>query len=114
MRKLLTLFLLIAATGVQAQKPEFTEQGIQVLKDNDKAAGMKMHEAFVRVKNVTGQPVSYLGITVTYYDQGGNIIGTGYGNAANIANGAERTVTCIANNIVGAKKYIVEVSQVNK
>lgn len=87
------------------------DQGIQILKFNEKVQGRHYRSVYVRVKNTTRQLATYTGVTVTYYGSGGEIVGVGYGNAANIATGSERTIACLANDIHGAKTYQVEVSQ---
>jgi len=83
---------------------------IEILKKSEKSDGYGHRYVYVRVKNNTQHVASYLELTVTYYDKGGNIVGTGMGNTNNIAAKTERTITCLALNIENASTYQVEIN----
>jgi len=65
-----------------------------------------------RVKNNTSRLVSYLDIKATFYDKGKKIVGTGLGNAANLAAGAEKTVDVMALDVDNADDYEVQIDNI--
>ncbi|WP_291146848.1 FxLYD domain-containing protein [Flavobacterium sp. UBA7680] len=65
-----------------------------------------------RLKNNTNELIPYLDLTATFYDKEGNIVGTGMGNAANFAAGAEKTVDVIGLDIQNCETYEVEIGNV--
>jgi hypothetical protein len=85
---------------------------IAVLKNSMKADGLGNAYTYVTLKNNTSNLASYVDVNVVYYDKGGNVVGTGMGNTANLAAGRERVVTCIAMEIEGAYRYEVSVNNV--
>ncbi|MDD3005839.1 FxLYD domain-containing protein, partial [Flavobacterium sp.] len=54
--------------------------------------------------------INYVDIKATFYDKDGNIVGTGLGNAANFAGGAEKTIDVIGLDIQNCEKYEVQVN----
>ena len=67
-----------------------------------------------RVKNNSGELITYLDLKATFYDKQGNIVGTGMGNAANFAAGAEKTIDVLGLDIHNCDKYEVQVDNVMK
>lgn len=95
-----------------------TEQGdskpaIEILQhSSDYEPTMNSYTIHCRVKNNTDKLVSYMDIQATYYAKDGKIVGTGIGNAANLAAGAEKTVNVMALGIENAAKYEVQVENI--
>lgn len=95
-----------------------TEQGdskpaIEILQhSSDYEPTMNSYTIHCRVKNNTDKLVSYMDIQATFYDKEGKIVGTGMGNAANLAAGAEKTVDVMALDIDNADKYDVQVDNI--
>lgn len=73
---------------------------------------MEAYTVHCRVKNNTNKLISYLDITATYYDKSGKIVGTGMGNCANLAAGAEKTIDVMGLGISSKATYEVEVDNV--
>lgn len=65
-----------------------------------------------RLKNNSSELISYLDLKATFYDKDGNIVGTGTGNAANFAAGAEKTVDVMGLDIQNCETYEIEVGTV--
>ncbi len=65
-----------------------------------------------RLKNNSSELISYLDLKATFYDKDGNIVGTGTGNAANFAAGAEKTVDVMGIDIQNCETYEIEVGTV--
>lgn len=65
-----------------------------------------------RVKNNTDKLVTYMSINATFYDKNGTIVGTGMGNTANLAAGAEKTIDVLGLDINNADKYEVQVDNI--
>ncbi|GGG33287.1 FxLYD domain-containing protein [Hymenobacter glacieicola] len=66
----------------------------------------------VKVRNNTDHLIQYADLKGVYYDKGKNIVGTGMGNAANIAAGATKTIDIMSMGIENADSYEVEMGNV--
>lgn len=102
-------------TGTDTVKTESGESkpAVEILQHKaNYEATMNSYTIHCRVKNNTEKLVSYLDIQATFYDEKGNIVGTGMGNAANLAAGAEKTVDVMALDIDNAAKYEVQVDNI--
>ena len=96
------------ATG--NEKPE-----VEILKQTaNYEATMDTYTVHCRVKNNTNELINYLDLKATFYNKNGDIVGTGIGNAANLAAGAEKTIDVIGFDIQNAENYEVEVGNVLK
>lgn len=73
---------------------------------------MNSYTIHCRVKNNTGRLIDYIDLKATFYDKNGNIVGTGMGNAVNLAGGAEKTIDVFALDIDNADKYEVQIDNV--
>lgn len=65
-----------------------------------------------RVKNNTDDLVTYVDLKATFYNKDGKIVGTGLGNAANLAQGAEKTIDVMGLDIDNVDHYEVQVNNV--
>jgi len=65
-----------------------------------------------RIKNNSDDLVNYVDLNATFYDKAGKIVGTGMGNAANLAAGAEKTVDVMGLDIDNCETYEVQVNNV--
>lgn len=84
---------------------------IEILKhDATFEESMDSYTIHCRVKNNTDKLINYVDIKATFYDKDGNIVGTGLGNAANFAGGAEKTIDVIGLDIQNCEKYEVQVN----
>jgi len=84
---------------------------VEILKHNATfEESMDSYTIHCRVKNNTDKLIDYLDIKATFYDKDGNIVGTGLGNAANFAGGAEKTIDVIGLDIQNCEKYEVQVN----
>jgi hypothetical protein len=73
---------------------------------------MNSYTVHCRVRNNTTELINYLDLKATFYDKEGNIVGTGLGNAANLAGGAEKTIDVIGLDIQNCNTYEVEVGNI--
>lgn len=103
----------VAATGevaetapAEAEKPE-----LEILKSNETVT-QYMRKIHVKVRNNTDHLISYADLKGVYYNKKGDVVGTGMGNAANIAAGATKTIDVMSMGIEGASRYEVEVGNV--
>jgi hypothetical protein len=86
---------------------------VEILKQSAKyEPTMSSYTIHCRLKNNTTDLITYLDLKATFYDKNGNIVGTGIGNAANFAAGAEKTVDVIGLDIQNCETYEVEVGTV--
>lgn len=83
---------------------------LEIIKQNE-TADEYARTVHVQVRNNSGELLTYAGLKSVYYDKGGNIVGTGMGNAVNIAAGATKTIDVMAMGIENAARYEVEVEQ---
>jgi hypothetical protein len=84
---------------------------IEILKhDATFEESMDSYTIHCRVKNNTDKLINYVDIKATFYDKDGNIVGTGLGNAANFAGGAEKTIDVLGLDIQNCEKYEVQVN----
>ena len=97
-----------AATSAPAaeDKPD-----LEVLKTSETANEIA-RTIHVKVRNNTDHLISYADLKGVYYDKKDGIVGTGMGNAANIAAGATKTIDIMSMGIEGADHYEVEVGNV--
>lgn len=83
---------------------------VEILKHNATfEERMNIYTIHCRVKNNTDNLIDYLDIKATFYDKDRNIVGTGFGNAANLAGGAEKTIDVIGLDIQNCEKYEVQI-----
>ena len=75
---------------------------------------MNAYTIHCRVKNNTTELINYVDLKATFYDKEGNIVGTGMGNAANFAAGAEKTIDVMGLDIQNCEKYEVQVDNIMK
>ncbi|NDC40816.1 MAG: hypothetical protein EBZ77_04570 [Chitinophagia bacterium] len=105
----------IHPTATQVSAPQVPQAApandITILKSSALSKGMGLVEVDVRIRN-GNEPVSYADFVATFYDEQGNMLGTGIGNTTNLAAGAEKTVVCIASQINQFAKYDVQVNNV--
>lgn len=94
-----------------AAEPEAEEAApLEIVKHNlTYESSIGAHTIHCRVKNNTGNLYTYLDITATFYDKDGNIVGTGMGNATNLAGGATKTVDVMAMGVENADSYDVAI-----
>lgn len=104
-----------SSTGTDTVKTESGESkpAIEILQHSaEYESVMNSYTIHCRVKNNTNKLVSYMDIKATFYDKDGKIVGTGMGNATNLAAGAEKTVDVMALDIDNADKYEVQVDNI--
>ena len=102
-------------TGTDKVKTESGESkpAVEILQHSaDYESTMNSYTIHCRVKNNTDKLVTYMDIQATFYDKEGKIVGTGMGNAANLAAGAEKTVDVQALDIDNANDYEVQVDNI--
>jgi hypothetical protein len=98
------------ATEEVAETPE-----LELLQHNSTYEEVtQMHTIHCKVKNNSSELVSYIDLKATFYDKAGNIVGTGMGNAANLAGGATKTIDVMAIGVENADRYEVEIDNVMK
>lgn len=84
---------------------------VEILKHNATyEESMSSYTIHCRVKNNTEELIDYVDLKATFYDKKGNIVGTGLGNAANFAAGAEKTIDVIGLDIQNCENYEVQVN----
>ena len=94
-----------------SSKVSETVPDIEILKhDATYEATMDSYTVHCRVKNNTEKLIDYVDLKATFYDKKGNIVGTGIGNAANFAAGAEKTIDVIGLDIQNCDTYEVQVN----
>jgi len=99
-----------ALTESQSNVPD-----VEIIKQSsDYEPTMNSYTIHCRVKNNTPQLVTYLDLQATFYDKQKNIVGTGMGNAANLAAGAEKTIDVMGLDIDNVDTYEVAVNNVIK
>ncbi|MGX7666061.1 FxLYD domain-containing protein [Flavobacterium pedocola] len=97
-------------TVIENEKPE-----VEILKHTaNYESTMNAYTVHCRVKNNTDELIDYLDLKATFYNKKGDIVGTGIGNAANLAAGAEKTIDVLGIDIQNAENYEVEVGNVLK
>jgi hypothetical protein len=98
------------ATEEVAETPE-----LEILQHNSTYEEVtQMHTIHCKVKNNSSDLVSYIDLKATFYDKAGNIVGTGMGNAANLAGGATKTIDVMAIGVENEDRYEVEIDNVMK
>lgn len=88
---------------------------VEILKHN--ATYEEVMDAYTihcRVRNNSSELINYLDIKATFYDKKGNIVGTGMGNAANLAGGAEKTIDVMGLDIQNCESYEVAIDNIIK
>lgn len=84
---------------------------VEILKhDATFEESMDSYTIHCRVRNNTDKLINYVDIKATFYDKDGNIVGTGLGNAANFAAGAEKTIDVMGLDIQNCEKYEVQIN----
>lgn len=92
---------------------ENSKPDVEILKQSAKyESTMSSYTIHCRLKNNSTDLITYLDLKATFYDKDGNIVGTGIGNAANFASGAEKTVDVIGLDIQNCETYEVEIGTV--
>ncbi|SHG36475.1 FxLYD domain-containing protein [Flavobacterium johnsoniae] len=92
---------------------ENSKPDVEILKQSaNYEPALSSYTIHCRVKNNTNELITYLDLKATFYDKKGNIVGTGIGNAANFAAGAEKTVDAIGLDIQNCENYEVEIGNV--
>lgn len=100
------------AAAPEASVPESAERPeLEVLKTSE-TANEFARTIHVKVRNNSDHLISYADLKGVYYDGKNDIVGTGIGNAANIAAGATKTIDIMSTGIEGADHYEVEVGNV--
>lgn len=96
---------------IASQTISETIPDVEILKhDATYEESMDSYTVHCRVKNNTDELIDYVDLKATFYDKKGNIVGTGLGNAANFAAGAEKTIDVIGLDIQNCEKYEVQVN----
>ncbi|MFD2787958.1 FxLYD domain-containing protein [Hymenobacter rubripertinctus] len=87
------------------------KQDLEILKtsETNNEFGRTVH---VKVRNNTDRLIQYVDLKSVYYNKNKDIVGTGIGNAMNLAAGATKTIDIMAMGIDGATSYEVEVGNV--
>ena len=98
----------VAAAPVEESKPD-----LEILK-TDETLDEISRTIHVKVRNNTDRLISYVDLKGVYYDKKKNVVGTGLGNAVNIAAGATKTIDIMSMGIEGADSYEVELGNVLK
>lgn len=84
---------------------------VEILKHNATyEESMDSYTVHCRVKNNTEELIDYIDLKATFYDKDGNIVGTGIGNAANFAAGAEKTIDVLGLDIQNCENYEVQIN----
>lgn len=97
--------------NINALKESESVPDIEILKHNATyEETMDSYTVHCRVKNNTEELIGYVDLKATFYDKKGNIVGTGIGNAANFAAGAEKTIDVIGLDIQNCENYEVQVN----
>ena len=92
---------------------ESSKPDVEIIKQSAKyEPTLSSYTIHCRLKNNTNELITYLDLKATFYDKDGNIVGTGMGNAANFAAGAEKTVDVMGLDIQNCENYEVEVETV--
>jgi hypothetical protein len=94
------------AAPAEESKPE-----LEILKSSE-SANEFARTIHVKVRNNTDHLISYADLKGVYYDKKGGIVGTGMGNATNIAAGATKTIDILSMGIEKADRYEVEMGNV--
>jgi tetratricopeptide (TPR) repeat protein len=105
-----------ASGGLQVEILQYSsvKPTVEILKySSDYESTMNSYTITCRVKNNTDKLVSYMDIQATFYDKDGKIVGTGMGNAVNLAAGAEKTIKVLALDIDNADKCEVQIDNIN-
>jgi hypothetical protein len=101
------------AGGKNTVKETETAPEVEILSQNGVyEPELNSYTIHCRVKNNTDDLISYLDLQATFYDKAGKIVGTGLGNAANLAAGAEKTIDVMAMDVDNVAKYEVVVNNV--
>jgi tetratricopeptide (TPR) repeat protein len=105
----------LASGDLQAEVLQHSSvKPIEILKcSSDYKSTTNSYTITCRVKNNTDKLVSYMDIQATFYDKDGKIVGTGMGNAVNLAAGAEKTIKVLALDIDNADKCEVQIDNIN-
>lgn len=94
-------------------KPTESKPDVEILKQTSTYHdAMDSYTIHCRVRNNTNELISYLDLKATFYDKKGNIVGTGIGNAANFAAGAEKTIDVMGMDIQNCDNYEVQVNNI--
>jgi hypothetical protein len=102
----------VEVTPREEQIPESAERPeLEVLKTSE-TANEFARTIHVKVRNNSDHLISYADLKGVYYDGKNDIVGTGIGNAANIAAGATKTIDIMSTGVEGADRYEVEVGNV--
>jgi Tfp pilus assembly protein PilF len=109
-------FLPLAPRNLQVEILQYSsvKPTVEIIKySSDYESTMNSYTITCRVKNNTDKLVSYMDIQATFYDKDGKIVGTGMGNAVNLAAGAEKTIKVLALDIDNADKCEVQIDNIN-
>lgn len=92
---------------------ENSKPDVEILKQSAKYdTTMSAYTIHCRLRNNTNELINYIDLKATFYDKDGNIVGTGIGNAANFAAGAEKTIDIIGLDIQNCENYEVEIGNI--
>lgn len=101
------------STSTEVANTESSKPEVEIIKQSAKfEPTLSSYTIHCRLKNNTNELITYLDLKATFYDKEGNIVGTGMGNAANFAAGAEKTVDVMGLDIQNCENYEVEVGTV--
>jgi hypothetical protein len=100
-------------TDTETEQKQNSEPDVEILQHSSEYnSTMNSYTVHCRVRNNTNDLISYLDIKATFYDEQGKIVGTGTGNAANLAAGAEKTIDVMAMGVDNADRYEVQINNV--
>ena len=96
----------VAESDIAPTNPSSTSSSnepLDILSITNKDAGIGDGSlyVYVEVKNQSGRLYSYVGLEGTCRNQTGGIVGTGYGNTANVPNGSTVVITMIFLSVLG-------------
>lgn len=115
-------YLTASPTRKKSTKPDINDfsmvaptstEGVKFVKINVEYDNYtNIYTIHCKMENKTGRLISYMDLKGVFYDNKGNIIGTGFGNETNFPNGYTKVVDIIATGIVNPKSYDVQIGNV--
>ena len=100
-------------TDTETEQKQNSKPEVEILQHSSEyESSMNSYTVHCRVRNNTNKLVSYIDIKATFYDEQGTIVGTGTGNATNLAAGAEKTIDVMALDVDNADRYEVQINNV--
>ncbi|MBF4515504.1 hypothetical protein IRZ71_04085 [Flavobacterium sp. ANB] len=101
------------SSSTEISDTESSKPDVEIIKQSAKfEPTLNSYTIHCRLRNNTNELITYLDLKATFYDKEGNIVGTGMGNAANFAAGAEKTVDVMGLDIQNCENYEVEIGTV--